>query len=268
MQARPFVKWAGGKAQILPALQAHVPPSYRTYYEPFVGGGALFFALAPARAVLSDANLRLVRTWRAVRDNVEALIQVLTECARKHSPEFFYEIRATDPDKATSDVEVAAWFIYLNRTCFNGLYRVNSKGKFNVPVGRYVNPQICDVDRLRACSRALVDVELEWADFRTVMERPRRGDFVYFDPPYAPLSATSDFTSYTEEGFTAKDQADLRDVARKLKARGVHVLLSNSSAPLIRDLYDDGFHIETVAARRAVNSQAASRGPVAELIIR
>lgn len=268
--AQPFVKWVGGKRQLLPQLLAHVPPKFGTYYEPFVGGGALFFALAHPRAVLCDANLRLIRTYRAVRDDVETLIALLKGCAARHSTDFYYETRAVNPDAFNHDVEVAAWFIYLNRTCFNGLYRVNSKGVFNVPIGRYENPQICDEERLRACSRALAHAEIEWTDFRELAGRPLQGDFVYCDPPYAPLSATADFASYTADGFGGKDQADLRDLAGVLKRRGVHVLLSNSSAPLIRELYKDRalFEVIPVLARRAVNSNAALRGPVTELLIR
>jgi DNA adenine methylase len=245
-------------------LLPHVPRSFGTYHEPFVGGGALFFAVRPARAVLSDNNARLVRTWRGVRDRVEDLIRLLK--TYPHDKKFFLEMRERDID-AASDVEVAAWFIYLNRTAFNGLYRVNSKNKYNVPFGRYVNPTICDEPTLRACSRALRGASIEHEDFEAVLARAKAGDFVYFDPPYVPLSATSDFTSYTAEGFSAEDQRRLRDVARTLKERGVHVLLSNSSAEFVRDLYE-GFHVEEVAATRYVNCQADGRGPVVELVIR
>jgi len=262
-EPRPFLKWVGGKRQLLPVLLPHVPRRFDTYHEPFVGGGALFFALRPTRAVLSDNNALLVRTWRGVRDHVEDVIRLLK--SYPHDKQFFLEMRERDID-AASDVEVAAWFIYLNKTAFNGLYRVNSKNKYNVPFGRYVNPAICDAPNLRACSRALLGVSIEHEDFEAVLGRAKPGDFVYFDPPYVPLSATSDFTSYTAEGFSADDQKRLRDVARELKASGVHVLLSNSSAGFVRDLYE-GFQMEEVLATRHVNCQSDGRGPVVELVI-
>ena len=241
------------------------PRSTSRYFEPFVGGGALFFALQPKRAILTDTNARLVRTYQGVRDNVDRVIRLLS--TYPHDRSFFYEFRQTDIDGA-SDAEVAAWFIYLNKTGFNGLYRVNRENKFNVPFGRYVNPKICDEDNLRRCSVALARAELIVSDFAQVCERARRGDFVYFDPPYVPMSATSSFTGYTADGFGPEAQVRLRDTALRLKARGVSVLLSNSSAPMVRSLYADGFGITDVLATRAVNSKASSRGAILELIIR
>jgi DNA adenine methylase len=234
------------------------------FHEPFVGGGALFFALRPERAVLSDSNERLIRTYRAIRDRVGDVIALLAEYPYEH--EFYYEIRQTCPDQQ-EDHAVAAWMIYLNHAGFNGLYRVNSKNQFNVPFGRYVNPTICDARNLRACSRALQGVELRIEDFAAVLERAAPGDFVYFDPPYAPLTSTSYFTSYTMGGFGPEQQKRLRDVARELKAKGVHVLLSNSSAPLIRELYGKGFSVHEVLAARHVNSKADRRGKLVELVI-
>lgn len=262
---RPFIKWVGGKRQILHELVARVPARFGTYHEPFVGGGALFFAVRPEKAVLSDNNERLVRTWRGVRDHVDKVIALLAKYP--HDKQFFLEMRERDIDAAT-DVEVAAWFIYLNKTAFNGLYRVNSKNKYNVPFGRYVNPNICDEVTLRACSKALRGAQIEHEDFGAVLERAQEGDFVYFDPPYVPLSATAYFTSYTAEGFSSDDQKRLRDVARSLKAKGVHVLLSNSSAGFVRSIYKKGFKIEEVLASRQVNCQAEGRGPIVELVIR
>jgi DNA adenine methylase len=264
---RPFLKWAGGKRQLLPELLAHAPgpPGSRaTYYEPFLGGGALFFAQRPRRAVLADVNERLIRTYRGVRNHVDDVIALLRRYP--HDRAFFYGLREKDIDPA-SDAEVAAWFIYLNRTGYNGLYRVNRSNRYNVPFGRYRNPTICDEPTLRACSAALAGADLRVQDFEDVVRKARRGDFVYFDPPYVPLSATSSFTSYTSGGFGAGDQVRLRDAARRLKEKGVRVLLSNSSAPSVQALYEDGFRKVEVPAARVVNSKAERRGAVVELLI-
>ncbi len=261
---RPFLKWAGGKRQLLPALLARTPPSYGTYFEPFLGGGALFFALRPTRAVLADANERLVRTYKGLRDEPERVIALLK--TYPHDARFFYEMRDVKID-ACSDAEMAAWFIYLNRTGYNGLYRVNRSNGFNVPFGRHSNPTICDELCLRTSAAALQDVEILVADFESVASRAGRGDFVYFDPPYVPLSASSSFTSYTAHGFGPEEQTRLREVALALKRGGTHVLLSNSSAALVRELYREGFQVDEVSATRMVNSRAGSRGPVPELVI-
>lgn len=262
---RPFLKWAGGKRQLLPELLRHVPERFPRYYEPFVGGGALFFSLRPPKAMLADVNERLIRTYRGVRDHVDDVIDLLR--GYPHTEKFFYKLREVDIDTRT-DAEVAAWFIYLNKTGFNGLYRVNRRNIFNVPFGRYENPAICDEVTLRACSKALANAELLIADFESVVTKSRRGDFVYFDPPYVPLSITSSFTSYTSGGFGSDEQTRLRDVALKLKKRGVSVLLSNSSAKSVRDLYKKGFEIIEVSATRLVNSKASGRGAITELVIR
>lgn len=262
---RPFLKWVGGKRQILPALAEHIPACYGTYHEPFVGAGALFFAADPARAVLGDINRRLIRTWRGVRDDVERVIALLREYP--HDRGFFLRMRERDID-AAPDHELAAWMIYLNKTAYNGLYRVNRRNIFNVPFGRYTNPTLCDATNLRACSHALRNVEIVEEDFASVLTRAKTGDFVYCDPPYVPLSATSSFTSYSAEGFGVEDQIRLRDVARDLKERGVHVLLSNSCAGFVREIYGSGFVVEEVFAARAVNCKAANRGKIVELMIR
>jgi DNA adenine methylase len=263
--ARPFVKWAGGKRQILSELLKHVPSKHGRYFEPFVGGGALFFATRPKRAILADVNERLVRAYKGVRDDVEAVIALLKKWP--HDPAFFEKTRSRPVDEGT-DVEVAAWFVYLNKTGFNGLYRVNKKNRFNVPFGRYENPKICDPRTLRACSEALANTDLKVGDFEAIARAARRGDFVYFDPPYAPLSPTSSFTSYTSNGFGIDEQTRLRDFARDLKRRGVHVLLSNSSAPAVRKLYSRGFEVFEVSATRMVNSKAGGRGAITELVIK
>jgi len=262
--AKPFLKWAGGKRQLLSHLRERVPEDHGTYHEPFIGGGALFFDTDPNQAVLADYNLRLVRTYRAVRDNPEAVIDLLS--TYPNDKEFFLNMRAQDIDKAT-DEEVAGWMIFLNRTGFNGLYRVNRKGGFNVPFGSYKNPNICNAENLRAASKRLASVEILHADFRSVEDRAVAGDFVYFDPPYVPASNTASFTSYTKNGFDLEDQAALRDLAKRLKEKGISVLLSNSSVPEVHALYAEGFESIEIFANRAINSNAAKRGKVAEALI-
>ncbi|HNS95816.1 MAG TPA: DNA adenine methylase [Polyangiaceae bacterium] len=262
--AKPFVKWAGGKRKLVPLLLRHAPKTFGTYHEPFVGGGALFYALRPSRAVLTDANARLVRTYRGIRDDVEGVIERLRSYPHDH--DFFMKLRKTKVDEG-SDADVAAWFVYLNKTGFNGLYRVNRNNEFNVPFGDQPNPTICDEDNLRACSRTLRQTDIEVQDFSEVLTRARKGDLVYFDPPYLPLSASSSFVAYTQGGFGPQDHERLRDVALMLKRRGVHVLLSNSAHPLVRELYGKHFHIEEVLAARAINSRGDRRGPIRELVI-
>jgi DNA adenine methylase len=262
-QPRPFVKWAGGKRQLLPAILDCITKPFRTYHEPFLGGGAVFFALSPPKAFLSDSNRRLVRCYTGIRNNVRKVITLLK--SYRQSREFFLELREKDIDSAT-DAEVAAWFIFLNKTGYNGLYRVNSKNKFNVPYGANKNPEICDEDNLKACSRALGSADLSCEGFEAVLERAKAGDLVYFDPPYVPLSSTSYFTSYTAGGFTHEDQLRLRNIALKLKDNDVTVLLSNSSKA--SELYADGFEIQEVLAARALNSNAERRGKITELLIR
>jgi DNA adenine methylase len=236
-----------------------------------LGGGALFFALRASqptlKATLTDVNQRLIRTYQGVQKHVEDVICLLESYKSKHDEDFFYDMRKKDIDTGT-DVDVAAWFIYLNKTGFNGLYRVNSRNIFNVPFGRYENPGICNDAVLRACSRALQGAIIDVNAFESVEERAKEGDFVYFDPPYMPLSATSSFTSYASGGFGVEQQTRLCEVALALKKRGVHVLLSNSAAPFIKDLYErNGFRVEPVLATRQVNSKASGRGAIAEFVI-
>jgi len=268
--AKPFVKWVGGKRQLLTSIAKYAPKLEpgSTYHEPFIGGGALFFHLQPKRAALTDSNERLIRTYRGIKKNVEGVITRLRSYAEKHGKRFYLEMRARDIDATDDDVEIAAWFVYLNRTGYNGLYRVNSKNGFNVPFGDYKNPTICDADNLRACARALKGARIEKRDFAAVLTRAKPGDFVYFDPPYIPLTATSRFTDYTSEGFSDADQLRLRNVALALKRRGVTVLLSNSSAPRVYALYEQHFDCVEVDARRSVNCNPNGRGRIPELLIR
>jgi DNA adenine methylase len=262
---KPFVKWAGGKRQLLDEIRKRLPSDFKTYHEPFVGGGAVFFALSAGRpAHLSDSNRRLVRAYQGIKNSVDDVVVLLRSYHKSRA--FYLEMRARDID-AGSDAEVAAWFIYLNKLAFNGLYRVNSKNKFNVPFGDNENAIICDERNLRACAAALVRAELHCEDFTSVRGRARPGDLVYFDPPYFPVSSTSYFTSYTAGGFTPRDQEKLRDLACDLKRARVHVVLSNS--PPAADLYrkDLGFSVEEVLAARNVNSKGALRGKITELLI-
>jgi DNA adenine methylase len=267
----PILKWAGGKSRLIAELSGRAPKDYRRYFEPFVGGGALFFRTAPSSAVLNDCNPDLINAYRCVAWNVESVAHRLVELRRRHDEAHYYALRDRFNDRARpmTDVARAAAFIYLNKTCYNGLWRVNAKGGFNVPIGRYKDPQIFDREQLRAASRLLQRAEIRTGDYRSCADAARAGDFVYFDPPYAPLSATASFTAYTAGDFDADDQRALADLARYLRAQGVHVLISNSDAPLIRELYEglDGFVVDEVECSRAINSKAASRGAITELLI-
>lgn len=268
---KPPLKWAGGKRQIIDELLALVPKFQGRYFEPFVGGGALFFELAPQGAIIGDSNLFLAVTYKAIRDDVDEVIKLLKFHEARHCKAHYLSVRADLIDPANgrpkgAAANVAARVIYLNRTCFNGLWRVNKKGQFNVPMGRYTNPTICDAPNLRACARALKGCRIYHSDFARMAQMAVKGDFVYFDPPYAPVSATANFTAYAKTGFTLEDQERLMVAAKALKAKGVEVLLSNSDVPAIRDLYE-GFNIRRIEARRAINSKADRRGAVGELLI-
>jgi len=271
--ASPFVKWVGGKRRVLPELLQDLPSNFGHYYEPFIGGGALFFhlrshgLLMDHSVTLSDINLRLIRTYRAVRDDVEGLIDRLAVHQERHSPEHFYAVRATEIDQSRNDADVGAWFIYLNKTAFNGLYRVNKRNKFNEPLGRYKNPNICDMDNLRASSILLQTVRLEHAYFDHMRAEAQPNDLMYFDPPYVPASASANFTSYTENGFGSLEQMLLRDLSLDLKESGAHVLLSNADHSLVREWYKD-FKIRSIQVGRSINCKGNGRGKVGEVIIR
>jgi len=260
---RPFLKWAGGKAQLLDQLAPLFPAKFGRYFEPFLGGGAVFFSFRPERARLTDVNSELIACYRAVRDEPSAVVTALS--AHHYDKDHFYEVREQNPEQLTS-AERAARTIFLNKAAFNGLYRVNSRGLFNVPFGRHRNPTICDPGNLAACSAALQIAELEVADFSSVLAHARAGDFVYFDPPYAPVSDTADFTAYAAGGFTWARQEQLAATFRELGARGVRAALSNSDVPALRQLYADQ-RIETVAALRRINSNAGRRGKLSEIVV-
>lgn len=268
---RPFLKWAGGKSRLIKQYVDYFPhrSKYRNYYEPFLGGGAVFFHLQPPTAVLSDVNPDLIATYSSVKNNLEELISKLKEHDFYHSRDsrdYYYDVRA-NPGK--SQVEIAARLIYLNRTCFNGLYRVNSKGEFNVPLGKYENPKICQVDALLLASQVLQNAEIKHNDFEKILDLAFSGDdFVYLDPPYYPISSTSDFTAYSTMPFKESDQIRLRDVCATLANRGVKVMISNSDCKFIQDIYSEiNFNIHRVKASRAINSNVKRRGVIYELLI-
>lgn len=267
-RARPFLKWAGGKSQLLEQYQPLLPRRFERYHEPFVGGAAVFFSLRaaiPARfgATLTDFNDELANCYRVVRDRVEALIAALG--GHSYDREHYYAVREQDP-AGLDPVARAARTIFLNRAGFNGLYRVNSEGRFNVPFGRYANPKICDADNLRACAAALRGVACETRDFAAVADAAEPGDFVYFDPPYTPVSSTANFTAYNPGGFGWKEQQRLAELVHTLAARKVKVMLSNSDVPEIRSLYR-GLPVIEVQASRSINCKAGGRGKIGEVVI-
>ncbi len=268
--ARPFLKWAGGKSRLLSQLEPLFPKTFSGYHEPFVGSGAVYFrlrALRPGlhRARLADSNAELINCYCMIRDRVDDVIVLLARHKKKHNTEHYYKIRAQSLERLDT-VERAARFIYLNKTCYNGLYRVNSKGQFNVPMGRYKNPRIFDPEELHNASDALTEVDLAVSDFRDVVQRARRDDFVYLDPPYHPRTKTSNFTGYTQNAFGEKEQRDLAQLFRSLDNCGCQVMLSNSWTPLVLDLYD-GFRLVEVKATRAINSNSEKRGKISELVV-
>ena len=270
--AKPFLKWAGGKQRLLTQYQPHFPSEFGRYVEPFVGGGAVFFHLwngrqLPKRVFLFDHNEELINAYRVVRDQVDGLIDLLAIHKKNHNRDYFYHIRSLDrKGLALSEVERAARTIYLNKTCYNGLYRVNSKGQFNVPLGRYKNPGILAEETLKAASTALQIARLAVRDYQSLVQFAQPGDFFYFDPPYDPLSKTAHFTSYTANAFGDADQQSLAAVFAQLSDKGCLCMLSNSYTPFILALYQS-FRIETVQAQRAINSNAKRRGTIREVVV-
>jgi DNA adenine methylase len=273
---RPFLKWAGGKRQLLTEIRKQLPPDAdsRFYYEPFAGAGALFFELRPGKAVVNDSNTQLILTYRCVKEDVEGLIGLLETHEHKNSREYYYGIRNLDRDterfRDLSDTEKAARLIFLNKTCFNGLYRVNSKGLFNVPYGRYKNPAICEAALLRRVSEYLNNNDIVFLndDFETAVSGAGEDSFVYFDPPYHSPDK-SNFTGYQSGGFGEADQERLRDLMLKMTDRGAKCLLSNSDTDYIRRLYDyDCFEIRSVQAKRLINSDSSRRDNAREVLIK
>lgn len=271
--ARPFLKWAGGKGRLITQLRQHFPSDFVNYFEPFLGGGAVFFNLPiTGKVYLNDINTSLINSYVHVKDDVDNLITCLSVLEKKYKKlseddrqVFYYEQREKF-NSLPKGIQKSVLLIFLNKTCFNGLYRENSKGMFNVPFGRFSNPTICDADNLRAASVLLKDTSLTSTPYSKVVKHAKRGDFVYLDPPYHPTNVSSSFTAYSKDGFTAQDQEELHDLFVELDRRGCFVMLSNSNTPLIRDLYRC-FTQESISAARAINAQGAKRGKISELIV-
>lgn len=266
-RVRPLLKWAGGKSRLVPEILQRMPAQIETYYEPFAGSAAVFFALGSEgrfkRAVLSDQNRELIDVYRAIKRDVDAVIAALKE--HVYDKEAFYRVRATNPQELDK-FERAARFIYLNKTGFNGLYRVNRAGEFNVPFGRYTNPKICDEPRLRRCAEALKGARLLVSDFEQACEEAVAGDAVYFDPPYIPLSKTSNFIAYHNEAFEEPEHQRLAETFAGLIERGVRVVLSNSDTPATRKLYK-AFKPSRILVARPINSKSSARGDVGEILV-
>jgi DNA adenine methylase len=269
---QPFLKWAGGKSQMLRKLEEHFPRHFSKYYEPFLGGGAVFFHLVekypPFDAVLSDCNEELINAYEAVKTDVEHLVETLKIHEVDYvnrTKDYYYQIRKQRP---SGSVEKAARLIFLNKTCYNGLYRVNQKSEFNVPFGRYENPRICDEENLKKVNRILnrTNAKLLTADYQNATNDASNGDFIYFDPPYQPVSSTANFTSYTHSGFSLDEQKRLGIWFKELDRRGCTVLLSNSDTTEVRDIHSE-YNIETVPAVRAISCKGNKRKGHAELII-
>lgn len=268
---QPFTKWTGGKRKLIPKLKELMPEIYGNYYEPFIGGGALFFELSPRVAIINDFNEELINCYIQIKENPIKLIEILKIHKEKNSKEYYLEIRGldrTDKFKELSKVERAARIMYMLRVDFNGLYRVNSKNQFNVPYGNYANPKIVDEELINNISNYLntYDITITSGDFEDSVSTVKEGDFVYFDPPYIPLNETSSFTSYTHEGFSYEDQVRLRNTVRKLTEKGVKVMVSNSSSKLTIDLYEE-FNIHYVEVSRTNGAKSSSRGIIKEVII-
>lgn len=269
--AAPVLKWVGGKRQLLEEIEKVLPKTYTTYYEPFVGGGAVLFELQPKKAVINDVNVELVNLYNVIRDDVESLIEDLKK--HKNTSEYFYSIREQDRNREIfdklSNIEKASRIVYLNKTCFNGLFRVNKSGEFNTPFGKYKNPNIVDEITLRAVSKYFnnADIKILNCDFEQSLKNIRRGSFVYLDPPYDPVSNSSNFTGYDKGGFNREEQIRLKNLCDKLDRKGVKFLLSNSSTEFIKDLYKD-YNIKIVKAKRSINSKGNSRGEVDEVLVR
>lgn len=266
----PVVKWAGGKRQLINEISRYVPGHFSTYYEPFLGGGAVWLALLPPHALVNDINSELINVYEVIRADLEELILDLKQ--HKNEADYFYRIRALDRNQEgyerLSPVQRASRMLYLNKTCYNGLFRVNQAGQFNTPFGYYPNPNIVNEKTLRAVNRYLNNARITFTcqDFTAALKEARPGDFVYLDPPYDPISKTASFTGYDRGGFDRNQQMRLQETCDKLNEQGIKFLLSNSATDFIRHLYRN-YRIETVAAKRTVNSRADRRGVIAEVLV-
>lgn len=269
---QPILKWAGGKRQLLDVIVNKIPNEVNCYFEPFLGGGAVLFGYRPDKAIINDFNKELVNMYRVIQNYPDSLAELLTEHQKSHCKEYYYTVRNFDRDEneysKLSDVEKAARMIYLNKTCYNGLYRVSSKGYFNTPIGRYVNPKIVDRENILAISRYFNEnkIEIFCGDFKDVLKDAKKGDFVYLDPPYQPMSKSSSFTEYTDVGFTYEDQIRLKEECDRLDKTGVKFLLSNSDSPLMHSLYD-GYTMQVIPVKRFINCNSEKRDNVNEILI-
>ncbi len=267
----PFVKWVGGKRQLLSELERYIPEKFSKYYEPFVGGGAVLFHLQPKEAIINDCNKELVNLYKIIQSKPEELITDLKK--HKNESDYFYNIRSMDRDEIfyskLTEIEKASRIIYLNKTCYNGLFRVNSSGEFNTPFGRYKKPTIVNEVTIRAVSNYLSKnpIEILNLDYEKSLLNTKRGDFVYFDPPYDPVSDSANFTGYTKSGFDKSEQVRLKKVCDELNKKGVKFLLSKSATEFIKELYSN-YHISIIDAKRSINSNADKRGVVKEVIIK
>ena len=265
---KPFMKWAGGKRQLIPQMDQYFPKDYNKYIEPFVGGGAIFFYLLPDKAILIDNNNELINAYEVIKNNVKDLIESLKNY--ENEKEYYYEIRKVDRNPEIfnnwSSIEKASRTIYMNRCCFNGLYRVNKKGQFNTPFGLYKNPTFCDEKNLIAVHEALQNIQLINDSFEKCVDFANKNDLIYLDPPYVPISPSANFTSYTRNNFGKEDQIKLHDVFCILNEKGCKVILSNSYNEFILDLYKD-FNLNVLEAKRAINSIASKRGVIKEVLI-
>ena len=267
----PLLKWAGGKRQLLPQMREFFPQRFTTYVDPFIGGGAVLFDIDPNNAIINDSNPELINLYTVVKNNPDSLISALTRHAQNHSKEYFYRIRALDKEpnfQQYSEIEKAARTIYLNKTCFNGLYRLNRSGQFNVSFGKYDNPKIVNKDEIFAMSEFFNNrnIDMRCGDFSKALYSLPKDSFVYFDPPYFPRSKTSSFTGYTKEGFTTEDQIRLSEECNKLNSEGIKFMLSNNDVPEMHELYKE-YNIRTVKANRGINSDKGKRGKIQELLV-
>lgn len=273
-RAKPFLKWVGGKGQLLKQFDSIFPKDFSgTYYEPFVGGGAVLFHLHPQKAVINDINTTLVETYRNIQTNSSKVIKELKKLQEEldkktveERKEFYYSIRNKYNKLENKDFKKSIYFLFFNKTAFNGVYRENSKGGFNVPIGAYKNPKILDENNILIVARSLRDITILNSSYKTAVKKAKKGDFVYFDPPYHPLSKTSSFTTYSKDNFSEKDQTELRDLFVELDKKGVLVMLSNSNTDFIKKLYK-GYKQIPVSATRMVNSNSAKRGSIQEIVV-
>jgi len=277
MTAKPFIKWVGGKGKLIPELEKYFPKEFNRYYEPFVGGGALFFYLKQTKNIsfssINDINSKLITTYKQIQRNPKKLITLLKnieieykKLSLEEQEKFFYQKRELYNKENIDELTTTAYLIFLNKTCFNGMYRENSKGEYNIPFGDQKNPTICDEENILAISKCLKNTKITNLSFEKSIENCQKGDFIYFDPPYYPVNTTSNFTSYSKSSFGPKEQEKLRDVFAGLAKKGCLVMLSNSNTPFINDLYKN-FHINYLFAARSINSKGDKRGKIKEVVI-